>query len=166
MARVSPSKRWCFTLNNYTDENVVDLMVQLNSLGADFVIGYETGASGTPHLQGCIQRGLKWRPLPLLKESLSRAHFEKCKGTWLQNVEYCTKDGRYTASFDVPGFLRARMPIDELEELVKELAAEARAEVHAIWLRRGMPVEDISWDSMAYMDWAAAHETLAARLTL
>jgi hypothetical protein len=166
MARVSPSKRWCFTLNNYTEENVLDLMVHLDSLRADFVIGFEVGASGTRHLQGCIQRPGKWRPLPLLKGCLGRAHFEKCKGSWLQNVQYCTKDGSYTASFDVPQFLRSKMPILELEDEVRALALEAKQEVHEIWVNRGKPVEDCSCDSLAYMEWAAAHEQLSARLTL
>lgn len=163
MARVSPSKRWCFTLNNYTDKNVVDLMVHLDSLGADFVIGYEVGASGTPHLQGCIQRAAKWRPLPLLKQSLGKAHFEKCKGSWLDNVRYCSKDGHFSSSFDMEDLLYAKSPIDWVEEQERALAAEARQDVHMLWEARGRPAEDCSCDCLSYMAWAKCHEALASR---
>lgn len=141
-------------------------MVHLESLGADFVVGEEVGKKGTPHLQGCIQRAGKWRPLPLLKGVLGKAHFEKCKGSWVDNVRYCSKDGKYTASFDVPRFLRSKMPLCELEDEVRTLEVEAREEVHKLWVQRGKPREDVSWDSMAFVEWAEAHEQLAARLTL
>lgn len=45
------SRYWCFTLNNYTAEDVEQLSSQIT--GLDYIVfGKEVGESGTPHLQG------------------------------------------------------------------------------------------------------------------
>jgi len=167
MTRVSPAKRWCFTLNNPGPDTLVDLMVHLKSLGADFVVGEEVAPkTGTPHLQGTIRRVGKWRPLPLCKSWGGKAHWEKCQGTWLENVLYCSKELHYHASFDVPAYLRAKMPLEWLEERERALRLEAAADVHAIWVSRGCPAEDCSADSLVWVEWARTHEALAARSML
>lgn len=90
------SRNWCFTLNNYTNEQVSFL--ETRALGGGFtylVFGYETAASGTPHLQGyfSLNRSKKLVDLkrwltPLLRE----AHLEISRGTPVEASTYCKKD--------------------------------------------------------------------------
>ena len=86
------SRGWCFTLNNYTDEEYqrcIDVTCQY------IVVGKEIGESGTPHLQGYIHYK-EAVPMSRVKRDLSvRAHVEKRFGTILQAVDYCKKDGNF-----------------------------------------------------------------------
>ena len=90
--QVIQSKRWCFTLNNYTKNQIEQI---ISCLGAEdgAVIGEEVGESGTPHLQGYIHFNVKCRPLERIK--IKEIHWEKCKGTERENIRYCTKDNKY-----------------------------------------------------------------------
>ena len=97
--QISPAKRWCFTLNNYTEQeisSIVPLLKEQSSLG---IIAKEVGDKGTPHLQGYIEFKKKIRPLSL---GITRIHWEKCKGTRAQNKEYCEKDGNILAEWGFP----------------------------------------------------------------
>lgn len=95
--RVVPSKRWCFTWNNYPSDALETLETVFKDLSIEYVVGREVGAEGTPHLQGYIEASQKIRPVEKLKLSPA-IHWEKCKGDRGQNVEYCTKDGQYVHS--------------------------------------------------------------------
>lgn len=95
---MSISKRWCYTLNNYTD-NEVEAAKKIECLY--HVFGYEEGDNGTPHLQGFITfKGNK--RLSALKKILSRAHWEVAKGTSAQAADYCRKDGNYWSTGTEP----------------------------------------------------------------
>lgn len=90
------AKRWVFTLNNYTQGE----KQLLNDLGAsdhvDYaVFGYETGESGTPHVQGYIifKQQKEFRQAKQLIGP--RIHLEKSQGTPAQASDYCKKDGDY-----------------------------------------------------------------------
>lgn len=97
------SNRVCFTLNNYSDEEVETLCNWLDSLNDKLlyaVIGQEIGETGTPHLQGFIsichtqlkaKDGLVrwWKSQP----GLGRSHLEASRGNDFENEIYCTKDG-------------------------------------------------------------------------
>jgi hypothetical protein len=103
-------RAWCWTLNNYTDADVV----KLNSLQADgesarrgchlyLVYGKEVGTGGTPHLQGFIYfKSPKQRRqvVAYLGEPGLRMHLE-AKGKWStvkQAADYCKKDGDFHES--------------------------------------------------------------------
>lgn len=43
---------WCFTLNNYTDDEHDDFLVWATTECAYAIIGREEGDEETPHLQG------------------------------------------------------------------------------------------------------------------
>ena len=89
--RGSLCRNWCFTLNNYTDEEYENL------LKCDYgyiIIGKEKGKEGTPHLQGYVQLEKKQR-LPALKKINPRAHWEAAKGSPEDNKKYCSKDGDF-----------------------------------------------------------------------
>lgn len=91
------ARYWCFTLNNYSsdDEN---LLANLCSSNPDFAyVGYgrERAQSGTSHLQGFFE--LRKRvPRSVLKAHLgARFHLEVRKGSFEQNVVYCSKEGDF-----------------------------------------------------------------------
>lgn len=93
------ARNWCFTLNNYDENDILSLQEFYNSQSDNgpasiryLVFQQEVGEEGTPHLQGYIsfkgQKSLSW-----LKKMVSdRAHFGMAKGTTEQNRAYCTKD--------------------------------------------------------------------------
>lgn len=85
------SKAWCFTLNNYTEEEKAGLDAledesKRSESGINYVIyGIEVGESGTRHLQGYIEFSRRVR-LSGCRKLLPRAHFERRRGTSLQGV--------------------------------------------------------------------------------
>lgn len=85
--RISSSKYWCFVLNHWNGSDVSILLDELEN--EKYVFVSEVGKKGTPHLQGFVQFRSKTRPSE--KVSLKKIHWEKCKGTYWQNVNYCTK---------------------------------------------------------------------------
>lgn len=100
--RCSPSKSWCFTHNNYTMDQLDQLVQGFEKYDMQYIIGLETGKEGTPHLQGfCHHKTIKFRPIEKLSLNFM-PHFEKCKGTFQQNVDYCSKDGDYRTNIPMP----------------------------------------------------------------
>lgn len=97
--QIVPSKRWCFTFNNYTDPETAMLLDLIRSCSADYIIGREVGEEGTPHLQGYLEFKKKLRPLSVIK--FTTIHWEKAKGTRAQNIEYCSKEGDYVTTFKI-----------------------------------------------------------------
>ena len=97
MAGSRGSRRWCFTLNNYTDE---DLACARDRLTADScryaVVGVEQAPStGTPHLQGYMHLKKQMRLAGLHKMLFNRrGHFEVARGSDQENRDYCRKSER------------------------------------------------------------------------
>lgn len=85
------SRGYCFTINNYTDNDIDRLLKLPNRY---LVFGFETGKNGTPHIQGYVY-SQEAKTISSLKRFLPRAHLEKANGTPKQNRDYCTKDGEY-----------------------------------------------------------------------
>lgn len=95
--RISPSKIWCFTLNNYTGMDITDIHKSFISNANKFIVGKEIGEEcGTPHLQGWVFFNKAIRPMSLKLNN--KIHWEKCKGTEKENIDYCSKDGNITFS--------------------------------------------------------------------
>lgn len=88
--RPSAAKNWCFTLNNYSDQDITDLKTKFGS--NEFLFGEEVGENGTPHLQGFVCFDKKARPLE--GTFSKKIHWEKMKGTKKDNIKYCSKDGK------------------------------------------------------------------------
>lgn len=102
VSRPSAVRRWCLTLNNYTDADYERLLVKAKKLSSYFILGKETGESGTPHIQGfiCLKERLR---LTQLKMSLSsKAHFEPTKGSIKSNIEYCSKEKNFVEFGSIP----------------------------------------------------------------
>lgn len=90
------AKRWCFTLNNYTQGEFTDLKAWAETNPSYIVIGIEQAGTGTPHLQGFFVLRRR-RRLAQVKEipGLGRAHFEVTRGTNEQASTYCKKEHNY-----------------------------------------------------------------------
>jgi len=96
---VNPAKKWCFTLNNYTQPDIEYLETQHCAIVPKMMFQTERGENtNTPHLQGWLEFKVKKRPMSVYKE-LHRIHWEKMKGTLTQNIEYCGKTDTYTGEY-------------------------------------------------------------------
>lgn len=115
--QISPALRWCFTLNNYTKDELCSICSIVPEFCSKCVIGDEVGESGTPHLQGFIRFKTKKRPKSVFPNE--RIHWEKCKGTDIQNIEYCSKE-KVTYSFGVSILLK--MTYDLLKPRQRQIA--------------------------------------------
>ena len=98
--------RWCFTLNNYTKEDVLHLKMRLNDKCKWWIFGEEVGKkTETPHLQGAISLVTKLRRTALSKWDRrviwSRMRNEECA------YDYCKKE---------MGILHTNMDVDEYGE--------------------------------------------------
>ena len=116
------SKRWCFTLNNYTEGEVglIDEVLSSPDHVKYAVYGKETGDSGTPHLQGFILFTSNKR-LNAVKSLISlRGHFETAKGNNSQASDYCKKDGDFKEFGTFPGANKRNCQWKELLEWIKE----------------------------------------------
>lgn len=96
MTSTKRSYRWCFTLNNYTVEEITQLHEGFQENAKYWIYGKEVGASGTPHLQGYVE----WKnakSLSATKKAINnRAHVEIAKKPKAANVKYCKKDGDWS----------------------------------------------------------------------
>lgn len=90
---------WVFTLNNYTDEEIAFI----NEVDCKYLVyGKEVGESGTPHLQGFVYFTSQ-RTFRSVKAKLGgRVHIDKQRGSVLQAIDYCCKDGEVFEKGDRP----------------------------------------------------------------
>lgn len=88
--RTAASKKWCFTLHNYSQEDIGSLIKVFEKLGKYFFAEELGKSEETPHLQGFVVLDKKGRPF---EWALNREiHWEKMKGTVEENVKYCNKE--------------------------------------------------------------------------
>ena len=97
--RGSPARHWCFTLNHPSDDEFYDLGSLCDQTEPGhvryLVMGQEVGETGTPHLQGYLELGIKER-LPWLRSHVNaRAHYELRRGPREAARDYCMKDGAW-----------------------------------------------------------------------
>ena len=88
-------RRWCFTLNNPTEEEkeyFSSLFAEHIGLVRYLVYQVEQGESGTPHIQGYIEltKQVRWKRIKTLLGD--RCHLEAARGDFESNEKYCTKD--------------------------------------------------------------------------
>lgn len=88
--QISPAIRWCFTLNNWQKDEYSSILDIFKDKSKKWIIGDETGENnGVPHLQGYVEFKSKVRPKNIVPNN--RLHWEKAKGTPLDNLKYCSK---------------------------------------------------------------------------
>lgn len=117
---MSQGYRWCFTLNNYVEAELVALRESLSSAQVRFAIfGKEVGETGTPHLQGYVSFAKKKR-FAAAKAFLNvRAHVEVAKGDEDSNVVYCSKSDPNPELFGKRSQSGKRNDLDLFKEDVK-----------------------------------------------
>jgi len=120
--QISPAINWCFTFNNYTEDDVSSIVPILDKSSSKLIIAKEVGKKGTEHLQGYVKFKTKVRPKSLL--DMNGIHWEKCKGNSAQNFEYCSKDGKIIISKGFPKPIKIINPDylweQEILEIIKE----------------------------------------------
>lgn len=91
---MSRSKYFCYTLNNYNDQEEQ----ALQNLSNEQVVTYHTygreigSENGTRHLQGYIEFSRRLRFAQVLRLLPERTHVEVRRGTSIQAAEYCWKE--------------------------------------------------------------------------
>ncbi len=86
--QISPALNWCFTLNNYTSNDIKMFKDIPSSIVPKFIFQEETGETGTPHLQGYLRFTTKKRPKSVF--DCNRIHWEKCRNV-TKSIAYCQK---------------------------------------------------------------------------
>lgn len=94
MSQSPKSRSWCFTINNYTEQEYESLFEDHNSVKY-MIVGKEVGENQTPHLQGYVWCKNQIRMATVKTIVGSRAHLEIAKGNHEQNFKYCSKDGDF-----------------------------------------------------------------------
>lgn len=91
------AKDWCFTLNNYTEDDVDRISGLAGGDDVDYIVcGREVGESGTPHLQGFVQLARKKTMAGVKSLIGSRTvHLERRRGSPAEASEYCKKEGNW-----------------------------------------------------------------------
>lgn len=85
----TPSKQWCFTLNNYEMEDSSKIIDSFKDYGSkEYVFQEERGEEGTPHYQGYVSFTTKQR-LTGLKKINPKIHWEKCRDR-KASIKYCS----------------------------------------------------------------------------
>lgn len=85
--QIPPSKHWCFTLNNYSHDDI--LKISSSSSISKYVFQEEKGEKEeTPHLQGYIEFKKKIRPKELFNDKI---HWEKTRSIE-HSIMYCSKE--------------------------------------------------------------------------
>lgn len=121
---MSRSRGFCFTVNNYTEENVAALKKFVDNGKCRYIIfGKEVGEKrGTPHLQGYIHfkhgKTLTAAQKTIKAESIKCAMFV-ARGSVEQNNTYCSKSGDVFTAGEKPEQGK-RTDLDELFAMIAD----------------------------------------------
>lgn len=121
---MSNTKYWCFTLNNWTEQEDAQFRTWIPANCSYGIFQQEIGENGTPHLQGYIILNERQR-IQWLKNRLSRRmHLEPARGTPQENRAYCSKEGgqRLFEHGDCPEATQGRR--SDLEPVVSAIKAK------------------------------------------
>lgn len=117
---MSRSRNFCFTLNNYTDDEINWLENDFLNNCNYFIYGKEICPStGTPHLQ-CYVNLKNPKSFNGLKKLLgNRYSIRQCNGTPKQNYDYCSKDGDFKEFGELPKQGK-RNDLEDIYDMIKE----------------------------------------------
>lgn len=139
----SRARNWCFTLNNYTDDDLIRInaLVDTNNKVTYVLYGKEVAESGTPHLQGFISCKDQLRLQQIKIIIGSNPHLEVARNV-NASIIYCKKEGDWI-EFGARNNSNAgkRNDLEEFKNAVKEGMLnmkdirEAHADVYAKYPR-------------------------------
>jgi len=115
-------KAYCFTLNNYTQDELTALEGTLRDESQYAIIGFEVGELGTPHIQGYVLFKRAYRFATIKSRYLPRCHIEVAAGTVDSNFRYCSKDGEYREFGEKP--VKAGSTRDEIARQFRQSAID------------------------------------------
>lgn len=140
---MSIAKNWCFTWNNYTDDDVARLsgLVNVPASNIQYIIfGKEVGAEGTPHLQGTVCFSKKQRLAQVKAQLGGNPHVEVVKNI-NASVNYCKKEGDWVEFGEQPAGRGSRSDLEGFKDDIKggmlslKEIREAHSEVYAKYPR-------------------------------
>lgn len=139
-SRPQKHRNYCFTLNNYNDDDVLRLRQLKDDESVLYIVyGRETGSEGTRHLQGYL-RAKNPRSFTWFKGIIGeRAHIEPSKGSPAQNRKYCTKDGDFEEYGQIPPGQGTRTDLQSaIDDLRSSGSVKLLADKHPlVYLRYG-----------------------------
>lgn len=114
MDQKSKYRNFCFTVNNYTDEDI-DILSKIDH--KFMIIGKEVGSKGTPHLQGYMMFKSQ-RYFNSVRKLHPKWHLEIAMGTPKQNIEYCSKEKNFIEFGERPKGQGKRTDIDNIKSMI------------------------------------------------
>lgn len=112
------SRGWCFTMNNYNDD---DIKIFSELKDCKFTFQEEVGEQGTPHLQGLLVFK-NAKTFQKVKKIHPKAHWEVCRNIRASQL-YCSKDetraGHIYTNMEPPT-LRRQVCHKDLTERLRE----------------------------------------------
>lgn len=116
-------RNFCFTMNNYSNTELVD------NINCRYIAyAKEVGASGTPHLQGFICFYNATTKKSVIKQ-MPGCHIESMNGTLRQSEDYCSKEGQLVERGDKPASNDDKGRANQLKwQRTKELAMAGKLE--------------------------------------
>lgn len=116
----SKSRRFVFTLNNYTEEEENNVATLFDSDRIIYgVYGRERGESGTPHLQGFCILSAPQRFSFLKNQISNRVHLEVARAKSKAAADYCKKEGDYEEYGELPDNQGKRNDFELFKEWVE-----------------------------------------------
>lgn len=153
---MSRAKHWCFTINNYTNEDIERIRLVANGNQSSYLVyGLERGESGTQHIQGFASFKSRLR-LSQLRQLLStRGHFEIARGSPQQAAEYCKKDGDYHEFGTPPVGQGTRSDLQTVQERIKSGASkdEIRDEFFGVYAKYPRAIDNYIADLQPPRNW-------------
>lgn len=137
---MSLGKNWCFTLNNYNENDLVRINDLVPSSAEYLIYGKELGEQGTPHLQGFITLHKRSRLQQVKKIIGSNPHLEIARNV-NASIKYCKKENQWVEFGSRTVTQGKRTDIDAFKEDVKSgvldlaLIREKHSEVYAKYTR-------------------------------
>ena len=121
---MSRAHRWCFTVNNYTEEDITKIQEWLTEETCKYaIVSKEVGEKKeTPHLQGFINLRKIIRLTGLNKKI--KAHYEVARGTDEDNKKYCEKGGDLLLEVGTP---QPKTGTNASFQIAKELSEKVAA---------------------------------------
>jgi len=115
---MSKTRGYCFTINNWTDDDCLGIMEMCEYLEVQYLIaGFEVGEQGTPHIQGYVYFKNPCN-FSHFNEYIPRAHNLVAKGSAEHNETYCSKEGNAWVYGEVP--TKGRATWDKIEDAMND----------------------------------------------
>lgn len=129
--QVSPAKRWCFTLNNYTEDEISSISSRISDMCSKALVAKEVGENGTPHLQGFITLNVKGRPMGIFENN--RIHWELAKGNDQSQHTYITKQSIPFINIGFPKPIKLIEPTYAWEQEILKIIQEEPNDRSIYW---------------------------------